>query len=35
MPEIKLFGLGQQSKSPNITAAHRLNLYYDIQAIPV
>lgn len=32
MPEIKLFGLGQQSKSPNITAAHRINLYYDIQA---
>lgn len=31
MPEIKLFGLGQQSKSPNITAAHRLNLYYDMQ----
>ena len=32
--EIKLFGLGQQSKSPNITAMHRLNVYYDIQADP-
>lgn len=28
---IKLFGLGQQSKSPNLTAQHRLNLYYDVQ----
>ena len=32
--EVKLFGLGQQSKSPNITAMHRLNVYYDIQADP-
>ena len=31
MPEIKIFGLGQQSKSSNITAAHRLNLFYDVQ----
>lgn len=30
--EIKLFGLGQQSKSSNITAMHRLNVYYDVQA---
>ena len=30
--EIKLFGLGQQSKSPNITSMHRLNVYYDVQA---
>jgi hypothetical protein len=29
--EIQLFGLGQQSKSPNITAMHRLNVYYDVQ----
>ena len=29
--EIKLFGLGQQSKSSNITAMHRLNVYYDTQ----
>jgi hypothetical protein len=29
--EIRLFGIGQQSKSTNITAAHRLNVYYDIQ----
>ena len=29
--EIKLFGLGQQSKSSNITAMHRLNVYYDAQ----
>lgn len=29
--EISLFGLGQQSKSPNITAMHRLNVYYDVQ----
>jgi hypothetical protein len=29
-----LFGLGQQAKSPNLTAAHRLNLYYDVQAAP-
>ena len=29
--EIQLFGLGQQSKSPNITAMHRLNVYYDAQ----
>ena len=28
---VQLFGLGQQSKSPNITAQHRLNLYYDLQ----
>lgn len=31
MPIINLFGLGNQSKSPNLTAANRLNLYYDIQ----
>ena len=30
--EIKLFGLGQQSKSSNITAMHRLNVYYDAQS---
>jgi len=29
-----LFSLGQQSKSSNLTAAHRLNLYYDVQAGP-
>ena len=31
MSTINLFGLGNQSKSPNLTAANRLNLYYDIQ----
>lgn len=31
MPEIKLFGLGTQSKSANITAQHRLNLYLEKQ----
>jgi hypothetical protein len=31
MPEIKLFGLGQRSKSPNLTAQHRLNLYLETQ----
>lgn len=31
MPEIKLFGIGQQSKSPNLTAQHRLNLYLETQ----
>ena len=29
--EIKIFGLGQQSKSSNITAMNRLNVYYDVQ----
>jgi hypothetical protein len=28
-----LFGLGQQSKSSNFTAAHRLNCYYDLQKV--
>jgi len=27
-----MFGLGQQSKSPNVTAQHRLNVYYEISA---
>ncbi len=31
MNPIDLFGLGQKSKSSNITAQHRLNLYYDTQ----
>ena len=31
MSTINLFGLGNQSKSPSLTAANRLNLYYDIQ----
>jgi len=26
-----LFGIGQQSKSSNLTAQHRLNMYFDIQ----
>lgn len=29
--EIKLFGIGTQSISPNLTSAHRLNLYYSVQ----
>lgn len=31
MAEISLFGLGNQAKSPNLTAAHRLNVFYDVQ----
>lgn len=27
----QLFGIGQHSKSPNLTAQHRLNLYLDVQ----
>jgi len=32
MPAYNLFGIGQQSKSPNLTAQKRVNLYLDIQA---
>lgn len=29
--QYNLFGLGQQNKSSNISAAHRLNCYYDVR----
>jgi hypothetical protein len=30
MPQVQLFGLGQQGKSPNVTAQTRVNLYAEI-----
>ena len=29
MARVPLFGLGIQSKSPNVTAQRRLNMYYE------
>jgi len=31
MPQIQIFGVGIQGKSPNITSQSRVNAYYEIQ----